>query len=150
MSQQSFRIFGVNHVGLAPKDPVKARWFFCDVLGIKDLGSELVASQQTNTIMLDPVDRSSGKAAPRYERLEILEPQAGQGPIAKFLDKKGYGIHHIALAVSDVAAAIAHCKQHGVKMVDEAPRPGAHHTLIAFVHPESTGGLLVELVQETR
>lgn len=145
MSQQTFKIYGVNHVGLAPKDPVKARWFFCEVLGIADLGAELVASQQTHTQMLDPVGKTPG---PRFERLEILAPQDGQGPIAKFLEKKGSGIHHIALAVSDVAAAIAHCKQLGVKMIDETPRPGAHKTSIAFVHPESTGGLLVELVQE--
>lgn len=145
MPTQTFRIYGVNHVGLAPKDPVKARWFFCEVLGIADLGAELVPSQQTHTRMLDPV---GSKPGPRFERLEILASQDGQGPIAKFLEKKGSGIHHLALAVSDVAAAIAHCKKMGVKMVDDSPRPGAHNTSIAFVHPESTGGLLIELVQE--
>jgi methylmalonyl-CoA/ethylmalonyl-CoA epimerase len=89
---------------------------------------------------------------PRFQaRLEIVSPQEGttDGPISKYLEKKGGGIHHVAVTVSDIKGAIDHMKTMGVRMVDEAPRPGAHKTLIAFVHPDSTGGILIELVQET-
>lgn len=143
-----FSLLGINHVGLAPKDPAKARAFFRDLLGVEDLGEELVSDQETMTIMLRSSQVSHGQGV--EPRLEILAPASpGAGPIAKFLEKKGSGVHHVALAVTDVAAAVAHLKAKGVKLIDETPRRGAHQTLIAFVHPESTGGLLVELVQET-
>ncbi|MBQ48887.1 MAG: hypothetical protein CMP10_15975 [Zetaproteobacteria bacterium] len=84
-------------------------------------------------------------------RLEILENQQGEeGPIAKYLEKKGGGIHHVALNVDDVLAAIAELQSHNIQMIDTAPRKGAHNTLIAFVHPRSTGGILVELVEESK
>lgn len=144
---RGFSLLGINHVGLAPKDPAKARAFFRDLLGVEDLGDELVKDQETLTVML----RSAQVDESLEPRLEILAPSSpGAGPIAKFLEKKGSGVHHVALAVDDVAAAVAHLKAKGVKMIDETPRRGAHETLIAFVHPEATGGLLVELVQETK
>jgi methylmalonyl-CoA/ethylmalonyl-CoA epimerase len=116
-------------------------------LGLASLGEELVASQQTQTRMMSSVTSSSSSL--QHERLEILVPEtAGEGPIGKFLEKKGSGIHHLALSVDPIEAAIAHLVAHGVRMIDSVPRPGAHATHIAFVHPESTGGLLVELVQE--
>jgi len=142
-----FRALGINHLGLAPKDVAKARWFFGTVLKLPFFGEELVRSQHTNTIMY--CSTSSGGRAPDPARLEILEGEPGtQGPITKYLEKKGSGIHHVAITVDNVAAAIAHCTAEGVRMIDAEPRPGAHQTSIAFVHPESTGGLLVELVQE--
>ncbi len=136
----------MNHVGLAPKDPAKTRWFFREALGVSHLGDELVFSQKTETAMF-----SSGAASDA--RLEILAPALDaegvrQGPIAQFLEKKGSGVHHVALTVDDVEKAIAHMLTLGVRMIDATPRPGAHETRIAFVHPESTGGLLIELVQE--
>ena len=143
-----FRVGGINHIGLAPKDPAKTRWFLSEVLGLTYLGAELVAAQETNTVMFDTLPEAAA-APPTGSRLEILEPQDGnRGPVARFLEKKGSGIHHVALAVDDVAAAIAHLRGLGVRMIDETPRDGAHATRIAFVHPESTGGLLIELVQE--
>jgi len=141
-----FTVIGVNHLGLAAKDPAKCRWFLKDVLGLQHLGDELVTPQKTMTGMF------SAQAMPRFQaRLEIVSPQEGttDGPISKYLEKKGGGIHHVAVTVSDIKAAIDHMKTMGVRMVDEAPRPGAHKTLIAFVHPDSTGGILIELVQET-
>lgn len=136
-----FTIRGVNHIGLAPKDPERARWFFEIALGLNHLGDERVLEQKVDTRMFDTEAVST--------RLEILVPTApGEGAIGKFLEKKGSGIHHVALAVDDVASAIAHLMKLGVKMIDETPRAGAHNTNIAFVHPEATGGLLVELVQE--
>ncbi|MBM4251948.1 MAG: methylmalonyl-CoA epimerase [Deltaproteobacteria bacterium] len=137
-------IVGINHLGLAPKDPERARWFFQDILGLPHLGDELVNEQQTLTRMFaafvsppDPV-----------ERLEILVPSPeGAGAVGAFLAKKGSGIHHLALTVRDLDTLIAHLISKGVRMVDQAPRNGAHQTRIAFVHPESTGGLLIELVE---
>ena len=141
-----FKVLGVNHIGLAAKDPEKCRWFLSEALGISHLGDELVAPQKTMTMMF-----ASPERAPSQTRLEIVAPQDGttDGPISKYLEKKGGGIHHFAVTVSDIEAAIARMKSLGVRMVDETPRPGAHHTRIAFVHPESTGGLLIELVQES-
>ncbi len=151
------RVLGINHVGLAPKDPAKARWFFTEAMGLPALGDELVKDQKTLTVMIGSSTFQDGvpvnASVNRFDRLELLAPESdaagvGQGPIAGFLAKKGSGIHHVALTVADVAAAIAHLEALGVRMVDRVPRGGAHRTRIAFVHPESTGGLLVELVQE--
>lgn len=139
-------IIGISHIGIASKDPQKTKWFFQEVLALPFEGEELVKAQKTNTIMFGSAN-SNGQA---HSRLEILENESGEdGPIKKFIEKKGAGIHHLALQVDDVEAAIARMKEHGVEMIDESPRGGAHDTQIAFVHPRSTGGVLVELVQES-
>ncbi len=160
---RSFRIIGINHLGLAPKDPSKARTFFTNVLGLGFLGEELVKEQMTNTVMIDsamtnsaPTDSAtaiSTKIPTGRPMLEILENETGPdgpkpGPIAKFLAKKGSGIHHVALQVDNLDAALAYMQANGIQMIDSTPRPGSHNTRIAFIHPESTGGLLVELVQQ--
>lgn len=147
-----FKVLGINHLGLAAKDPQKCAWFLKDCLGLDHLGGELVVQQKTMTDMFLALTNDSGRGAEAFpSRLEIVSPQAGtsDGPISKFIEKKGGGIHHVALAVDNVAQAIAHLKAKGVRLIDEVPRPGAHQTSIAFVHPESTGGILVELVQES-
>ncbi len=143
-----FLVLGINHIGLAPKDPARARWFFETALGLKNLGSELVKEQQTDTTMIASYSSTPPSVDTDKERLEILEPSAGQGPIAKFLEKKGSGIHHVALNVTGLVPLLARLKSLGVKLIDELPRSGAHQTSIAFVHPEAAGGLLVELVEQ--
>jgi methylmalonyl-CoA/ethylmalonyl-CoA epimerase len=145
----TFKVLGINHLGLAAKDPQKCAWFLKDVLGLDHLGGELVAPQKTMTDMF-LASTTVGGGFP--SRLEIVSPQAGtsDGPISKFVEKKGGGIHHVALAVDNIVEAIRHLKTKGVRLIDESPREGAHRTSIAFVHPESTGGILVELVQENR
>src|SRR5262249_58699644 len=82
------------------------------------------------------------------KRIELVEPASADSPISGFLRKRGGGLHHLAWKVDDVASAIAVLKAKGVRMIDESPRPGAHGTSVAFVHPKSTGGVLMELVQE--
>jgi len=140
------KILGINHIGLAAKDSSKARWFFGEVLGLPFAGEELVALQKTNTVMYLACH---SKATAAESRLEILENQPGEeGPIQKFITNRGGGIHHLALAVESIELAIAHMNTHGVELIDEQPRPGAHQTRIAFVHPRATGGILVELVEE--
>jgi methylmalonyl-CoA/ethylmalonyl-CoA epimerase len=145
-TERPFRIEGINHVGLAAKDPEKTKWFFNTILGFEYFGEELVASQETNTKMFG--SSSAGTKNLAQARLEILVPTSESSPIAKFQAKKGSGLHHLALTVNDISAAIAFLIAKEIKMIDAVPRNGAHNTTIAFVHPESTGGLLVELVQE--
>ena len=140
-----FKVLGINHVGLAPKDPAKARSFLSDMLGLSFHGDELVKDQKTLTAIF-----SSSSTIETGPRLEILIPNNGEGPIATFLEKKGSGIHHIAMMVDSVENAVACLKKKGVRLIDETPRQGAHETRIAFIHPESTGGLLVELVEEKK
>ena len=80
-------------------------------------------------------------------KLEFLEATAPTSPIAKYIEKRGPGLHHITLRVEDVAAALASLKARGVRLIDEQPRPGAEGSMIAFIHPSSTGGVLIELKQ---
>ena len=144
--QRNFKVLGINHIGLAAKDPSKAQAFFTVLLGLAHLGDELVRDQHTLTTMISSTTESSVDV---QSRLEILANEVGhEGPIASFIAKRGGGIHHLALAVDHIEAAITHLSAHGVRMIDKQPRNGAHRTRIAFVHPESTGGLLVELVED--
>ncbi len=138
-------IKGINHIGIAPSHPEKTRWFFEECLELPYVAEQLVQSQKTNTIIF----KSSEKIYEDHiSTFEILEPQDGtDGPIAKYLSKKGGGIHHIAIDIDNVQNAIEHLQSKSVKMIDEKPRDGAHNTKIAFVHPQSTGGILVELVE---
>lgn len=140
----SFKVLGISHIGLAPKDPEQCRTFLGSLLGLTFEGDELVKEQKTNTAMfLSSSDPTSG-------RLEIVSDASldGTGPIAKFLEKKGAGIHHLALRVDSVDRAIQSMLASGIKMIDETPREGAHQTRIAFVHPNATGGILIEFVEE--
>jgi methylmalonyl-CoA/ethylmalonyl-CoA epimerase len=147
-----FKILGINHLGLAAKDPAKCAWFLGEALGLKDLGQELVASQKTMTQMFLASNFAMDGELGFLSRLEIVSPQVGttDGPISKYIDKKGGGIHHVAIAVQGLQAILARLKSKGVRLIDEVPRTGAHNTSIAFVHPDSTGGILVELVEESR
>lgn len=142
----SMRIRGINHIGIAAKDPVKAKWFFESVLGLPFIGAELVPDQKTDTLMFQS---GAGLNAPEA-RLEILVNQEGEeGPIKKFVETRGGGIHHIALQVDNLDEALAEMKKLDIELIDREPRRGAHNTRIAFVHPRATGGILVELVQAT-
>jgi len=111
--------------------------FYRDQLGMEFLGSEEVAEQKVKVAML----------AVGESKIELLEPTFPESPVAKFIEKNGQGIHHIAYEVEDVEAAIAKMIAEGARMIDEKPRHGAHGTLIAFVHPKSSHGVLTELCQ---
>lgn len=131
---------GLHHVAIAVKSLAEARGAYEIALGLVATEPEFVPDQRVNVLVL-----YAGS-----QRIELVEPASPDSPITKFLEKTGGGIHHLAWKVADVAAAIAHVKSHGVRMIDEVPRPGAHGTTIAFVHPKSTGGVLMELVEEPR
>ena len=129
----------LDHVGIAVKDLGAALAFYRDALGLEIEAPEEVASQRVRAHFL-PV----GEA-----KLELLEATAPDSPIAKYTEKRGAGLHHITLRVDDISAALAQLKARGARIIDEQPRPGAEHSLVAFIHPSSAHGVLVELKQSS-
>lgn len=127
----------IDHIGIAVGDLDASLQFFRDALGLELEPSEDVPSQRVRAHFLQ-----AGEAA-----VELVEPTADDSPIAKFIARRGPGLHHVALRVDDIVAALAELKAKGVRLIDEVPRPGAHHSLVAFIHPSSTHGVLVELKQ---
>ncbi len=127
----------INHLGIATKDIEKALKFWGDALGLENVHTEVVEDQKVRVAML-PIGES---------RIELLEPTSDDSPISKFLEKRGGGIHHIAVEVENIEAALAKLKQQGMRLIDEEPRIGAEGCLVAFIHPSSANGVLLELVQ---
>ncbi|AMV73906.1 methylmalonyl-CoA epimerase [Desulfuromonas carbonis] len=127
----------INHIGIAVKSLEASLPFYRDILGMKFEGTEEVAEQKVRVAFL----------AVGESRIELLEPTAEDSPVARFLEKNGEGIHHLAYQVEDLAAALARLKEQGVRLVDEVPRRGAHGTRIAFLHPKASGGVLTELCE---
>lgn len=125
----------VDHIGIAVKDLDETLKFYEEVLGMTCTGKEEVADQKVRVAFL-PVGDSE---------VELLESTDAEGPIAKYIEKKGEGIQHIAFRVDNIEEAIETMKQKGIRMIDEKPRYGAGGAKIAFCHPKSTGGVLVEL-----
>ncbi|MBP2625955.1 MAG: methylmalonyl-CoA epimerase [Firmicutes bacterium] len=130
-----FKTLKVDHIGIAVKDLEQAKKFYTEVLGMTAMGEETVEQQKVKVCFIPCGD----------SEVELLESTAPDGPIAKFIDKNGEGIQHVALRVDNIEAAIADLKEKGVRMIDEVPRYGAGGASIAFVHPKSTGGILLEL-----
>jgi methylmalonyl-CoA/ethylmalonyl-CoA epimerase len=130
----------INHLGIATKGIDEALKFWADALGLENVHTETVEDRKVRVAML-PVGES---------RIELLEPTSEDSPISKFLEKRGGGIHHIAVEVEDIEAALAKLKREGARLIDEEPRIGAEGCLVAFVHPASSGGVLLELVQENK
>lgn len=127
----------INHLGIATKDISEALKFWGDALGLENVHTEVVEDQKVRVAML-PIGES---------RIELLEPTSDDSPISKFLEKRGGGIHHIAVEVGDIEASLAKLKLQGMRLIDESPRIGAEGCLVAFVHPSSANGVLLELVQ---
>ena len=127
----------LDHIGIAVSNLADALAFYRDALGLEIDPPEDVTSQRVRAHFI-PV----GDAA-----LELLEATADDSPIAKYVAKRGPGLHHITLRVDDIAAALAQLTARGVRLIDGAPRPGAHGSLVAFIHPASAHGVLVELKQ---
>ncbi|NRA44929.1 MAG: VOC family protein [Oligoflexales bacterium] len=149
----SFKIKGIHHLGLVPKDVKKAEAFFSKCLNLHHIGSSQVKEQEVNTSIYE--SHQGEKAAESlnfgsFNRLELLESLTPDGPVGRYLTKKGGGIHHLALEVDDLEAAIASLRSQEIEFVDETPRLGAHETRVAFIHPRSTGGLLIELVENLK
>ena len=130
----------LDHVGIAVADVDEALAFYREALGLEVTGVETVAPQQVRARFV-----AAGGAA-----LELLEATAETSPIARFVARRGPGLHHVTLRVDDLAAALARLKAHGARLIDETPRAGAEGALVAFVHPSSAHGVLVELKQDRR
>jgi methylmalonyl-CoA epimerase len=127
----------IDHIGIATNGIEETAAAYRDALGIQVTETEEVSGQKVRVAML-PVGES---------RIELLEATSADSPISKFLAKRGPGIHHIALRVDDIRARLADLKSKGARLIDEEPRTGAGGCLVAFIHPSSTGGVLIELVE---
>ena len=127
----------LNHIGIAVHSIDDQRAFYEGALGLPFEGLEDVPSQKVRVAFFRAGD----------VRIELLEPTHEDSPIAKFLKKRGEGLHHLAFAVEDIKTRIAELKDAGLRMIDQEPRVGAHHMKIAFVHPKSSFGVLTELCE---
>ncbi|MCL1873856.1 MAG: methylmalonyl-CoA epimerase [Clostridiales bacterium] len=132
-----FNVEKINHIGIAVKSIEEAAKFWEGLPGLHITGTEVVESQKVKTAFLPTGD----------SEIELLEATDGESPIAKFIEKKGEGVHHIALQVDNIEEALAGLKEAGMRLIDETPRYGAGGAKIAFVHPKATGGILLELCQ---
>ena len=137
MNSERRKIMKINHLGIATKGIDEALKFWQDALGLENVHTEIVEDQKVRVAML-----TIGES-----RIELLEPTSDDSPITKFLEKRGGGIHHIAVEVEDINAALMKLKDEGARLIDEIPRRGAEGCLVAFVHPSAAGGVLLELVQ---
>jgi methylmalonyl-CoA/ethylmalonyl-CoA epimerase len=128
------KITRVDHIGIAVKSIAESLKFY-EAMGLKSVGVEEVAEQKVRVAFL-PLGEAE---------IELLESTSPDGPVAKYIEKNGEGIQHLALRVDNLEAALAELKAQGVRLIDEKPRYGAGGAKIAFVHPRSTGGVLLEL-----
>src|SRR5258708_31906048 len=124
----------IDHIGIATNVIEETASIYRDAIGLNVAETEEVASQKVRVAVL-PIGES---------RIELLEATSDDSPISRFLEKRGPGIHHIAVRVDDIRAALAGFRQKGARLIDEEPRTGAGGCLVAFVHPSSTGGVLFE------
>ncbi len=127
----------INHIAVAVKNLEEAAKFYQNMLGLNLSGVEVVASQKTK----------AGFFKIAESNIELVQPTEPDSPLAKFLDTKGQGIHHICFEVDDIEAEIKALLEKGAPMVDQKSRPGAHQTKVAFVHPKSSNGVLIELCE---
>ncbi|SRR5512146_2801309 len=128
----------IQHIGIAVRTLDAAIPYYRDVLGLELLGVEEVADQKIRAAVFR-VGEST---------IELLESTAPDGPVGRFVEKNGEGIHHLCFSVDDAAAALAGARARGVRLIDEAPRPGVHGMKVGFLHPKSTFGVLTEFAQE--
>ena len=134
----NFKILGIEHVAIAVSSLKEPSKVFGDILGIDNTSTEEVIDQK---VVTDIFDTGKGK-------VELLEATSDDSPISNFLEKRGSGVHHIAFLVDDLEIALKDLAESGIDLIDKSPRIGAEGMLIAFLHPKSTGGVLVELCQK--
>jgi methylmalonyl-CoA/ethylmalonyl-CoA epimerase len=132
------KVSGLSHIAIAVREADPLAAILAGALGATRGAEEMLDGGALRVVFvhLGPVT------------LELLEPRSPDHAVAKFLEKRGEGLHHVSLEVGDIASVLADCQAAGVKLIDEAPRPGAHGTRIAFLSPKSLGGVLLELCQE--
>ncbi|MGM9924949.1 MAG: methylmalonyl-CoA epimerase [Bacillus sp. (in: firmicutes)] len=130
-------IHRIDHIGIAVKSIEQSLAYYRDILGMKLEGCETVESQGVTVAFLD-----AGNT-----RIELLEPLSEESPVAKFISKRGEGVHHLALGVKDIQGRIDEVKEKGIRTIDDKPKNGAHQAKVAFLHPKSTGGVLFEFCE---
>jgi len=129
------KVLKVDHIGIAVNNLEESLKFYTEVLGLKSEGTEVVEEQKVRVAFLPCGD----------SELELLESTSPDGPIAKYIEKNGEGIQHIALKVDNIEEALAYLKEKGIRLIDEKPRYGAGGAKIAFLHPKATRGILLEI-----
>ena len=134
----NFKILGIEHVAIAVSSLKEPSKVFGEILGIDNTSTEEVVDQK---VVTDIFDTGRGK-------VELLEATSDDSPVSNFLEKRGNGVHHIAFLVDDLEIALKDLAKSGIDLIDRSPRIGAEGMLIAFLHPKSTGGVLVELCQK--
>ena len=127
----------IDHIGIAVKDLTGALKFYEEMLGLKATGTEVVEEQKVRVAFLPTGD----------SEVELLESTSPDGPVARFIEKNGEGVQHIAFRVENLAEKLEELKARGVRLIDETPRKGAGGALIAFIHPKASLGTLVELCE---
>lgn len=131
------KLLKIDHLGIAVNSIEEGKKFWSDVVGLDFEGTETVEAQKVTTAFF-PVGESE---------VELLESTAPDGPVAKYIEKRGQGIQHVAFRVENIEEALAELKEKGIKLIDEKPRKGAGGAMIAFLHPKATNGVLVELCE---
>ncbi len=134
------KILGIDHIGIAANSIDAVVPFWRDALGLADTGRETVEEQKVTTLFV-PVGESE---------IEVLESTSPDAAVARFIAARGEGIQHVALRVDNIEEALNHLRQKGIRLIDEKPRRGAGGTRIAFIHPKSTHGVLLELVEREK
>ena len=131
------KIKKIDHLGIAVSSIDSGKKFWQDIMGLELEGTETVEEQKVTTAFM-PVGESE---------VELLESTSPDGPVAKYIEKKGAGLQHVAFRVDNIDEALAELKEKGIKLIDQTPRNGAGGARIAFLHPKATGGILVELCE---
>lgn len=132
-------VIGIDHIGIAVNNLDEAISLYRDFLGLELEGAHVVEEQKV---------RVASFSTDEETRIELLEPTEGESPVAKFIEKRGEGIHHIALKVRNIEAVLEELKEKGLRLVDEKPRVGVGGAKIAFIHPKSTRSVLIELCEK--
>ena len=139
--KKNFKILSINHVAVATENLNVLKLLFSNVLGMKSEKKECIESESVNVVKVYAEDQKTA--------IELLEPSNDTSPITKFLTNKGNGIHHIALTVDNIRNAIDFLIYNNIRLIYEEPHPGADNTLITFIHPKSSPGILIELCQKS-
>lgn len=136
------QIEGIDHIGIASQDPARTRWFFSTALQLRLHGEESVPTQHVDTVTWS----STHRRAEQVPLIELLIPSSSASTVAKFLAKRGGGVHHLSFRVRNIDQAVRDLRSKGVRFVTDTPQQGINNSRVIFIHPHSTGGLLVELV----
>jgi methylmalonyl-CoA/ethylmalonyl-CoA epimerase len=131
------KVLQIDHIGIAVNNLDDALGFYTNILGMTSMGVEVVEEQKVKVAFLPCGD----------SELELLESTSPEGPIAKFIEKNGEGIQHLALRVENIESAIAELQEQGLRLIDTVPRYGAGGARIAFLHPKTSRGVLIELTE---